>query len=136
MENFHLKDMQAIASKSNKNNVNCSYSSIMIRNSEFYEAFKCNQLVNFTTNKISTHIVHVLFTQIDISEMVFQSGRQHFVEYLGKLVFKHEIDPVSILEQDELEIILRRAGKPLPSRYGITPGIWKDKLLNVIISEY
>ena len=68
--------------------------------------------------------------------MVFQSGRQHFVEYLGKLVFKHEIDPVSILEQDELEIILKRAGKRLPSRYGITPDIWKDKLLNVIISEY
>ena len=136
MENFHLKDMQAIASKSDKNNVNCSYSSIMIRNSEFYEAFKSNQIVNFTTNTISTHIVHVLFTQIDISEMVFQSGRQHFVEYLGKLVFKHEIDPVSILEQDELEIILKRAGKRLPSRYGITPDIWKKKLLNVIISEY
>ena len=61
--------------------------------------------------------------------------RQHYVEYLGKLVFKHEIDPVPILEQDELEIILKRAGKRLPSRYGITPDIWKEKLLNVITNK-
>ena len=55
------------------------------------------------------------------------------MEYLGKLVFKNEIDPVPILEQDALENILTRAGKRLPSRYGITPDVWKDKLLNVII---
>ena len=54
------------------------------------------------------------------------------MEYLGKLVFDHEIDPAPIMDQDELEIILKRAGKRLPSRYGITPDIWKEKLLNVI----
>ena len=57
------------------------------------------------------------------------------MEYLGKLVFEHEIDPAPILDQDELEVILKRAGKRLPSRYGITPDIWKEKLLNVIRSE-
>ena len=57
------------------------------------------------------------------------------MEYLGKLVFEHEIDPAPILDQDELEIILKRAGKRLPSRYGITPDIWKEKLLNVIRSK-
>ena len=58
--------------------------------------------------------------------------RQHYVEYLGKLVFNHEIDPAPIMDQDELEAILKRADKRLPSRYGITPDIWKEKLLNVI----
>lgn len=57
------------------------------------------------------------------------------MEYLGKLVFEHEIDPAPILDQDELEVILKRAGKRLPSRYGITPDIWKEKLLNVIRSK-
>ena len=57
------------------------------------------------------------------------------MEYLGKLVFDHEIDPAPIMDQDELEIILKRAGKRLPSRYGITPDIWKEKLLNVIRSK-
>ena len=57
------------------------------------------------------------------------------MEYLGKLMFKHKIDPVPILEQEELEIILKRAGKRLPSRYGITPDIWKEKLLNVITNK-
>ena len=58
--------------------------------------------------------------------------RQHYVEYLGKLVFNHEIDPAPIMDQEELEAILKRADKRLPSRYGITPDIWKEKLLNVI----
>ena len=63
---------------------------------------------------------------------IFGIYRQHYVEYLGKLVFENKIDPAPMLDQEELEIILRRDGKRLPSRYGITPDIWKEKLLNVI----
>ena len=40
MENFRLKDMQAIASKNDENNFNCSYFNVIIRNSDFNEALQ------------------------------------------------------------------------------------------------
>ena len=66
-----------------------------------------------------------------------ETCRLHYVEYLGKLVFDHKIDPVPILDQADLQIILNRSGKRLPSRYGLTPEMWKETLLNVIkIKQY
>jgi len=49
--------------------------------------------------------------------------------------FKHKVDPAPILEQEELEMIVRRSGNRLPSRYGITPEVWKEKVLNLILHE-
>ncbi|XP_013778597.1 uncharacterized protein LOC106463128 isoform X1 [Limulus polyphemus] len=40
--------------------------------------------------------------------------RLHYVEYLGELVRKHNIDPLTIFNIDELELVLKRATLRLP----------------------
>ena len=56
---------------------------------------------------------------------------KHYVEYLGKVVIQKGIDPAPIFEVEELEAVVKKSGKTLPSRYGVTPDVWKDKVLNV-----
>lgn len=42
--------------------------------------------------------------------------RTHFIEYLVKLIGRHKLDPVVILDLNEVQQELRRRGKPLPIR--------------------
>ena len=57
---------------------------------------------------------------------------RHYVEYLSKVVVQNEIDPAPIFDAEELEMFVKKAGRRLPTRYGITPEVWKDKVINVI----
>ena len=56
---------------------------------------------------------------------------KHYVEYLGKVVIQQDIDPAPIFDVEELEAVVKKSGKTLPSRYGVTPDVWKDEVLNV-----
>ncbi|XP_066156039.1 E3 ubiquitin-protein ligase lubel isoform X2 [Euwallacea fornicatus] len=47
--------------------------------------------------------------------------RQHYIEYLVGLIFRHKLDPISILDLVEVSQELRRRGQPLPER-----GPWCD----------
>ena len=44
---------------------------------------------------------------------------------------QNEIDPAPIFEAEELEMFVKKAGRRLPTRYGITPEVWKDKVIEV-----
>ena len=61
---------------------------------------------------------------------------KHYVEYLGKVVIQRGIDPAPIFEVEELEAVVKKSGKTLPSRYGVTPDVWKDKVLNVNVKIF
>lgn len=57
--------------------------------------------------------------------------RKHYVEHLGGLIFRHKVDPVPILESEELELCIRRANMRLPSKYQLTDAVYKDVLTKV-----
>ncbi|XP_049530928.1 E3 ubiquitin-protein ligase lubel-like isoform X4 [Anopheles darlingi] len=58
--------------------------------------------------------------------------RPHYIEYLSFLVNKNDIDPLDILNTDDLESIVRRANKRMPPRpFGILDGIYREYLLQV-----
>uniref|UniRef100_A0A182XZN1 Uncharacterized protein n=1 Tax=Anopheles stephensi TaxID=30069 RepID=A0A182XZN1_ANOST len=58
--------------------------------------------------------------------------RPHYIEYLSFLVTHNSIDPINILNADDLESIVRRANKRMPPRpYGMVDGIYRDYLLQV-----
>lgn len=61
--------------------------------------------------------------------------RKHYVEYLGQLIFRHRVDPVSIFNIDELELVLRRANKRLPSHYRLTDDEYRDAVLKIIDAD-
>lgn len=42
--------------------------------------------------------------------------RNHYIEYLGQLIMKHRIDPIEILEEYELEMVLKRNNFALPEK--------------------
>ena len=42
--------------------------------------------------------------------------RMHYKEYLGTLIFQNHIDPISIFNDTELELVLRRENIRLPNR--------------------
>ncbi|XP_015789646.2 LOW QUALITY PROTEIN: uncharacterized protein LOC107366537 [Tetranychus urticae] len=45
--------------------------------------------------------------------------KQHYIEYLGGLIFEHGIDPIEIFTEDELIHVLRRSNVTLPTKkYG------------------
>ncbi|CAG0918808.1 unnamed protein product [Notodromas monacha] len=59
--------------------------------------------------------------------------RNHYVEYLGSLIRKNMLDPVSIMSTDDLEVVIRRANQRMPFRSpGETPEEYRPKLLKVI----
>ena len=47
------------------------------------------------------------------------------------MVVQNEIDPAPIFDAEELEMFVKKAGRRLPTRYGITPEVWKDKVIEV-----
>ena len=54
------------------------------------------------------------------------------MEYLGSLIRKNMLDPVSIMSADDLEVVVRRANLRMPFRApGETPEEYRPKLLNV-----
>lgn len=58
--------------------------------------------------------------------------RNHFIEYLCFLIRNNNIDPISILSTDDLEIVVRRANKRLPPRpYGMVDTFYRRELLKV-----
>ncbi|XP_075733443.1 uncharacterized protein LOC119176303 isoform X2 [Rhipicephalus microplus] len=61
--------------------------------------------------------------------------RMHYVEYLGQLIFKSDIDPVPIFDVEELELVLKRANIRLPSRYKLSDREYQDVLIKVINTD-
>ncbi|KAG8196404.1 hypothetical protein JTE90_009039 [Oedothorax gibbosus] len=62
--------------------------------------------------------------------------RLHYVEYLGQLVNKHKVDPIQIFENDDLELVLRRANIRLPPRrYREPDDSYRTKLVDLIHEE-
>ncbi|XP_050096252.1 E3 ubiquitin-protein ligase lubel isoform X3 [Anopheles aquasalis] len=59
--------------------------------------------------------------------------RPHYIEYLSFLVSTNDIDPLDILNTDDLESIVRRANKRMPPRpFGILDGIYREYLLQIV----
>ncbi|XP_065085092.1 E3 ubiquitin-protein ligase lubel isoform X5 [Ochlerotatus camptorhynchus] len=57
----------------------------------------------------------------------------HFIEYLTSLVVHHSIDPLHILNADDLESLVRRANKRMPPRpFGLVDGIYRDYLAQIV----
>jgi len=40
----------------------------------------------------------------------------HYIEYLGELIMKHELDPIEIFDEDQLEQVMRRSNLKLPRK--------------------
>lgn len=60
--------------------------------------------------------------------------RGHYIEYLGGLITKNKIDPLILMNEDELELILKRAEVRLPLKpWRDKPDQYRKKLLNVSI---
>uniref|UniRef100_A0A182MZB1 Uncharacterized protein n=1 Tax=Anopheles dirus TaxID=7168 RepID=A0A182MZB1_9DIPT len=58
--------------------------------------------------------------------------RLHYIEYLSFLVTHNSIDPINLLNADDLESIVRRANKRMPPRpYGMVDGIYREYLLQI-----
>lgn len=75
-----------------------------------------------TTNTFPSHPV----------DDVPHTFRPHYVEYLSFLVTHNSIDPINLLNADDLESIVRRANKRMPPRpYGMVDGIYREYLLQV-----
>lgn len=59
--------------------------------------------------------------------------RNHYIEYLCLQILEKKIDPINILDTDDLEILLKRANKRMPPRpYGIIDRFYRKELLKVI----
>lgn len=56
------------------------------------------------------------------------------MEYLGQLVNKHKVDPIQIFDNDDLELVLKRANIRLPpKRYRENDAQYREKLIKVSI---
>ncbi|KAI1298167.1 E3 ubiquitin-protein ligase RNF31 [Halotydeus destructor] len=61
----------------------------------------------------------------------YGSCRIHYIEYLGELIMKHNIDPIDIFDVDQLEQVMRRSSIKLPVK---CPN-YKDALIQAIMKE-
>nr|XP_040231967.2 E3 ubiquitin-protein ligase lubel isoform X2 [Anopheles coluzzii] len=69
----------------------------------------------------------------DVPEKHAGLCRPHYVEYLSFLVTHNSIDPINLLNADDLESIVRRANKRMPPRpYGMVDGIYREYLLQLV----
>lgn len=60
--------------------------------------------------------------------------RNHYLEYLSRLVRSRAVDPLPILGVDDLETLVRRAALRLPPRpYGTLEGLYKRGLIEVCL---
>ncbi|CAH2067092.1 unnamed protein product, partial [Iphiclides podalirius] len=59
--------------------------------------------------------------------------KNHYLEYLSRLVRSQNIDPLPILGVDDLETLVRRAALRLPPRpYGTLEGLYKRALIEIV----
>ncbi|XP_045533969.1 E3 ubiquitin-protein ligase lubel isoform X1 [Papilio machaon] len=59
--------------------------------------------------------------------------KNHYLEYLSRLVRSREVDPLPILGVDDLETLVRRAALRLPPRpYGTLEGLYKRGLIEIV----
>ncbi|CAH4006462.1 unnamed protein product [Pieris brassicae] len=59
--------------------------------------------------------------------------KNHYLEYLSRLVRNKKIEPLPILGVDDLETLVRRAAMRLPPRpYGSLEGVYKRNLLQIV----
>ncbi|XP_032529492.2 E3 ubiquitin-protein ligase lubel isoform X1 [Danaus plexippus] len=59
--------------------------------------------------------------------------KNHYLEYLSRLVRGHNVDPLPILEVDDLETLVRRAAlRPPPRPYGSLDGLYKRGLIEIV----
>lgn len=57
----------------------------------------------------------------------------HYIEYLSFLIRKNHIETIEILQEDDLETIVRRASKRLPpNAYGTPKGMYHFRLKQVL----
>lgn len=71
---------------------------------------------------------------VEASEAVSEAYacRNHYLEYLSRLVRRCSIDPLPILGVDDLETLVKRAAlRPPPRPYGTLEGIYKRALVEV-----
>lgn len=58
--------------------------------------------------------------------------RNHYLEYLSRMVRRCNIDPLPILGVDDLETLVKRAAlRPPPRPYGTLEGLYKRGLVEV-----
>ncbi|KAK7079022.1 ubiquitin-protein transferase activity protein, partial [Halocaridina rubra] len=55
--------------------------------------------------------------------------RLHYTEYLVEKINTHKLDPVSIFDEADLRVCLRRNGKPVPVRRWESEKLYRDKLI-------
>ena len=84
-----------------------------------------------TASKTFCCTLHTYTEKVTEGEKKSSLHSRHYVEYLSKLVVQNEIDPAPIFDAEELEMFVKKAGRRLPTRYGITPEVWKDKVIEV-----
>ncbi|XP_066985853.1 E3 ubiquitin-protein ligase lubel-like isoform X42 [Macrobrachium rosenbergii] len=56
----------------------------------------------------------------------------HYTEYLVEKINTHKLDPVSIFDEADLRVCLRRNGKPVPVRRWESEKLYRDKLIKLI----
>lgn len=62
------------------------------------------------------------------------SPRLHYTEYLVEKINTHKLDPVSIFDEADLRVCLRRNGKTVPVRRWESEKLYRDKLIKVSTS--
>ncbi|GLG99758.1 Potential E3 ubiquitin-protein ligase ariadne-1 [Gryllus bimaculatus] len=54
--------------------------------------------------------------------------RMHYIEYLSMMIWKHKLDPICILSNDDLETLVKRAHKRLPPNpYGTPEQVFRER---------
>lgn len=66
--------------------------------------------------------------------LTFVSLRLHYTEYLVEKINTHRLDPVSIFDEADLRVCLRRNGKTVPIRRWESEKLYKDKLIKVSLT--
>ncbi|KAG5896884.1 hypothetical protein JTB14_033523 [Gonioctena quinquepunctata] len=62
--------------------------------------------------------------------------RNHYIEYLCQLIRKNKIDPIEMLNADDLETVVRRAAKKLPPNcFGTPRDMYRLRLKQIIMDQ-
>lgn len=61
----------------------------------------------------------------------------HYIEYLCNIIRQYELDPLPILNADDLETVVRRAAKKLPpNAFGTPRDVYRRRLSQVQFDIY
>ncbi|CAG9771886.1 unnamed protein product [Ceutorhynchus assimilis] len=62
--------------------------------------------------------------------------RMHYIEYLCFLIRKNKIETIEILQEDDLETVVRRANRKLPpNAYGTPKGMYHFRLKQIVMDQ-